>query len=224
MNIQLALLILGFFGLFGKQSTDPYQSDSLNRVYHLLFCDDLEKYKLANENLSNHPWNVLYSESSDTQLNELISDEKTESRIKILAYHQLKQKQDEQELLGVIVEVSQPEGLDVLAAYSDGTARYINYSEKMIVWDTKTEESEKLIKKLFKSSQNVVSQIGPWEADRLKFPKKGNARLTFLVSDKLYFGEAPINVLSSDPMGASVLNDGAMLMRYLINQTDQSGK
>jgi hypothetical protein len=213
---------MGLFGLFGKQSTQPYKNEGINQIYELLFCDNLEKYKSANENPSVHPWNVLFEESSDAQLNKLITDNKTESRVKILAYHKLKQKTDKKDLLGVIIEVSQPEGLDVLAAYSDGSARYINYSEKMIVWETATEESEQLIKKLFESSKNVVSQIGPWEDQRLKFPKKGNARLTFLVSDQLYFGEAPMNVLSTDPMGGSVLNDGAMLMQYLIGQTEKN--
>jgi len=215
---------MGLFGIFGKQSTEPYKNEGINQIYELLFCDNLEKYKSANEKSSIHPWNVLFAESSDEQLSELINDDDTESRVKVLAYHKLKQKKDKKDLLGVIIEVSQPEGLDVLAAYSDGTARYINYSEKMIVWDTKTEESERLIKKLFESSQNVVSQIGPWEEARLKFPKKGNARLSFLVSDQLYFGEAPMNVLSTDPMGESVLNDGAMLMQYLISQTEKDGK
>ena len=37
-------------------------------------------------------------------------------------------------VLGVIVEVGLDEGLDVLASYQDGTARYINYTGKMILW------------------------------------------------------------------------------------------
>ena len=215
---------MGLFGLFGKQSAEPYNNEGVNQIYELLFCDSLEKCKSANENPSIHPWSILFAEPTDAQLNELINNDETGSRVRVLAHHKLKQKTEKKDLLGVIIEVNQPEGLDVLAAYSDGTARYINYSEKMIIWDAKTEESEQLIKKLFESSQNVVSKTGPWEADRLKFPKKGNARLSFLVSDQLYFGEAPMNVLSTDPMEGSVLNDGAMLMQYLISQTEQEGK
>src|SRR5215472_12275269 len=38
-------------------------------------------------------------------------------------------------VLGVVVEVSLPEGLDVLAAYADGSARYLNWSGAAVVWD-----------------------------------------------------------------------------------------
>lgn len=217
MKTSITLIIIGFFGLFSKQSNDPYKDEAINQIYELLFCDNLEKYQNANDDKTQHPWNLLFSESTDKQLTELLSSTETESRVKILAHHKLKNSLTKKDLLGVIIEVSLPQGLDVLAAYSDGTARYINHTGKLIVWETKTKESTQLIKSLFKSSENVVSQIGPWEGSRLSYPEKGNARLSFLVSNQLYFGEGSLDVLSADPMGSAVLNDGTKLMEYLIN-------
>ena len=63
------------------------------------------------------------------------------------------------ELLGVIVEVSLPGGLDVLAAFKDGTARYINYAEKMLVWETQTPGSTALINKLFPDSRQLLNRL-----------------------------------------------------------------
>lgn len=69
-------------------------------------------------------------------------------------------KSDKKELLGVIVEVGLNEGLDVVAAYQDGTARYINYTGKMVVWETTTPASAKLTKELFSQSESILSKIG----------------------------------------------------------------
>jgi hypothetical protein len=76
---------------------------------------------------------------------------------------------------------------------------------------------------LFSAAYTLVEQIGPWEGERRPPPTAGNARLTFLVSDGLYFGEGPFDVLARDPMGGPVIDRAAKLMTFLIdNATDQS--
>ncbi len=218
-HLQFQITIMVYLGILHQHAGKPYQDEATNRLYELLFCDDIEYYSSTLADKTKHPWELLISPSTDEQLFELINDDHTESRIKILAYHQLRKLSDSNNLLGVIIEVSLPEGLDVLAAYSDGTARYINYTGKVIIWETQTKESTELIHALFAASQNVVSQIGAWDGERLPYPKQGNARLTFLVRNQLYFGEGGIGVLSQDPTGGSVLNEGAKLMEYLIHHT-----
>jgi hypothetical protein len=39
------------------------------------------------------------------------------------------------QVIGVVVEVAMPEGLDLLAAYSDHSARYANFSGAAVVWE-----------------------------------------------------------------------------------------
>src|SRR5262249_46487538 len=155
------------------------------------------------------------------KLARLANDEKTESRVRILAYNKLMllgQAAEEKILLGVIIEVGLDGGLDTLAAYQDGTARDINQSEKMIVWETKTKDSEGIIQQLFRDSQVVVNRIGAWTDPRLAPPKKGEVRLNFLVSDGLYFGQGPFSVLQKDAMGGPVINSATALMMFLVNQ------
>jgi hypothetical protein len=169
-----------------------------------------------------YPWNILLdNNNTDEALLNLIADDTLESRMKLLAFHQLRLKGytvGNKELLGVIIEVQLEKGLDVLAAFKDGTARYINQSEKLIVWETQTAESGRLINDLFEAAINVVNKIGVWDGARLPPPGKGEVRLNFLVSDGLYFGQGPFNVLAADAMGAPVINAATELMVFLMGK------
>lgn len=204
----------------------PYKNESINKLYELLFCDNLQFFKNSADVDAAYPWNILLSEPTNTaDLFNITLDPSLESRIKLLSYYLLRkhgEKIQTKELLGVVIEVALEEGLDVLAAYHDGTARYINYSEKVILLEDAQEQSNQLIQILFDRSNQVINQIGPWNQDRLPYPDTGQARLSFLVSDGLYFGQGPINQLFQDPMGGPVLESASQLMSYLIELNEAS--
>ena len=61
-------------------------------------------------------------------------------------------------------------------------------------------------------AQPVVNKIGPWDKQRLPPPKAGNVRMTFLVSDGLYFGEGPFAVLQQDSLAGPVLSKATQLL------------
>jgi len=125
----------------------------------------------------------------------------------------------DKELFAVVLEVGLEDGLDTLAAYKDGTARYINQSGKMIIWETRTRESDELIENLFQQAQTVVDKIGPWDDDRKPPPGNGMIRMSFLVGNNLYFGEGPFQALYNDPMGRPVIDGGTKLMQFLIDNS-----
>ena len=204
------------FNLFKKKTTGPYTNPGLNKMYDLLFCDDLAQYK-TEPKPSMYPWDVLLADTPDTdKLKAVIADKTLESRSRILAYRLLPPQEDSaKELLATIVEVSLPQGLDVLAAFNDGSARYINHAEKLLVWENRTPESNALISQLLTLSSNIVSRIGPWDQPRRPYPQNDAVRLTFLASDGLYFGEGPFDALQHDPMAAPVLDAATSLMAYL---------
>jgi hypothetical protein len=203
--------------------TSPYDDVHLNHIYELLFCDNVESFRKSFEQNSVHPWDVLLAEKPDvTALGKIAADTGTESWVRLLAYHVLRmhdQKISQQELLGVIVEVGLEEGLDVLASFKDGTARYINYTGRMIIWETSDERSAALTNSLFEASQKTLAQIGSWDKPRRSRPATGYCRISFLVSDGLYFGEGPTDVLFSDPLGSAALNAATALMNYLVETT-----
>ena len=196
----------------------------INLIYNLLFCDDLKLYKDNFKGELSPPWNALFSELKDrNELVKIVKDPHYESRQKILAYNELLRlgvKPERKELLGVIVEVSLDNGVDVLAAYRDNTARYINYSGKMVIWENTVDQGiNNKIAELIQKGEQVIMRIGPWDKKRLPPPKKGDVRLTFLVSDGLYFGQGAFSLLSKDPIGGAVLKASAELMKMLIDKS-----
>lgn len=207
------LITMGLFSFLRpsathQPATGPYKDAATNQIYNLLFCDNPNLYKT--------------NTATPAALLKIATNPTAETRTRILAYNRLRSmghKSDKKELLGVIVEVGLNEGLDVIAAFQDGTARYINYTGKMVVWETTTPASMKLTKELFSQSEPILSKIGPWNQPRRPNPAKGYARITFLVSDGLYFGEGPINVLFNDQMAGPALNTAGELMKYLTTQT-----
>jgi len=205
-------------------SINPYPDSTTNFVYHLLFCDNLNLYQEKTHQPSTYPFDILLSESSSiSDLQKIIDDKNTESRIKILAYHQQRasgHQPSKKELLAVIVEVGLENGLDVLASFKDGTARYINQSGKMLIWET-TDDSiaNAITNNLFANSETIVNQIGIWDKPRLPQPPTGKVRITFLVSDGLYFGEGPIAVFFSDPLASPALTKATELMQYLTHKS-----
>jgi hypothetical protein len=205
----------------------PYNDDGLNKIYDLLFCDDADLYRSTTDGRDAYPWSAIFADPIDRPaLEKLVGDPDAESRLRMLAANMLGKAGiaiTPKHLFGTVVEVGMAEGLDVVAAYEDGTARYINYSGKLIVWETSTSPSDMLIRELMDASQKVVDVIGPWDRERLGPPKTGNVRMTFLVSDGLYFGEGPFDDLARDPMGGPVISSAAELMNFLIgNSAPQS--
>ncbi|MBX2929780.1 MAG: hypothetical protein KF852_18245 [Saprospiraceae bacterium] len=200
----------------------PYQNEGLNHLYELLFCDN----EAAFSNNGAFPWPVLFADPPDAEaLLQLANDTNQESRLRALAANKLRAiggAAPKPELHGVIVEVGMEGGLDVLAAFSDGTARYLNHSERAIISDAPTEATNPLIATLWHHSINVVNKIGPWDKPRLEPPQTGMVRLSFLVSGQLYFGQAPMDVFFNDPMAGPVLNSAAQLMAYLTETATQN--
>jgi hypothetical protein len=195
----------------------PYTESHVNFLYNLLFCDDLGLFKNQSAKKDCDLWGPLLADEADaTALLGIAEDEKNEGRVRALAYNRLRmlgQTVSPKKLLGVIVEVPLPGGLDVLAAFSEGGVRYLNQSGKVLVIEDDGSLVGDMVKELMSASQLVVDKIGPWEEQRLPPPRSGNVRLTFLVSDGLYFGEGPFPVLQHDEMAGPVLSMAARLLQ-----------
>jgi hypothetical protein len=213
------MTILG--DVFGR-ADGPYKNKSINLTYSLLFCDNVELYINSDQNPEIYPWNIVLSKKAGiTDLEKITKDNNLESRAKILAYHELKTRRvtiNKKELLGIIIEIGLDKGLDVLAVYKDGTARYISQSGKLTIWNTRDDKSDAIIRELLSHGENVINNIEPWDEPRLAHPEKGMARLTFLVPGGLYIGQGPIGVLLEDKMGKPVLQSGAKLVHYFIEK------
>jgi hypothetical protein len=197
----------------------PYQSGAANEIYNLLFCDDPAAFK-PKVGHSSTGWQVaLLSEPIDrSALLALAGDSTQEGRVRYLAYTKLRalgQPVPAKVLLGVIVEVPLAGGLDVLAAFSEGGIRYLNQTGKLAVFEG-IAMLQPHVQRLFAASEPVVARIGPWEQPRRSPPTAGNVRLTFLVSDGLYFGEGAMSAMQREAMAGPVIQRATELLQAVV--------
>lgn len=118
---------------------------------------------------------------------------------------------------GVVVEVGLAEGLDLLAAYEDRTARYYNYSGAGVVWERPDDRLDGQIDALLAHSAAVVQRIGPWDQPRLPAPGTGQTRVSFLTPSGLHFGQGTMEALYGYPLAVPLLDGAMALMAALID-------
>lgn len=146
-----------------------------------------------------------------------------EAKFYLQAWHFLRElgeqapKEKGKEVLGVVVEVGMPKGLDLVVAYADHRARYYNFSGAGVVWERPNDSLDEAINKLLKVGASVAQRIGLWKDARPPAPTKGSARINLLTPSGLHFGQGPMDTLSKDPMGGAVLNAAFQLMQELIS-------
>ena len=198
---------------------EPYSESHVNFLYNLLFCDDIALFKNEETVNAEGVWSILLPDNADiAALRKIAEGETNEGRVRALAYNRLRGSGDNvppKVLLGVILEVPLDQGLDVLAAFAEGGVRYLNQSGKAAIFEGPGNPVEALAKELLAVSQPIVNQIGPWDKQRLPPPQR-NVRMTFLVSDGLYFGEAPFEALQNDQLAGPVLAKATELMQRVV--------
>jgi hypothetical protein len=216
-----------FGGLFGRARRRsaappfyrPYSDDGTNLIYNLLFCDDPTLFRKREE--ASGPYAAVLSDTVAREMLERIgNDLDVESRIRALAFNRLRAmgfSVPPKRLLGAIVEVPQKTGLDVLAAFADGRLRYINQSGQMAIFEATPPELTEKSRELLRLSQFIVNRYGPWNKQRLPPPQRDRMRLSFLVSDGLYFGEGRYADLTADPLAQPVVKVSTELLVTLIN-------
>jgi hypothetical protein len=141
-----------------------------------------------------------------------------ESRHYLQAWHFLRQlgvnpPADKAKIVyGVVVEVGMERGVDIVAAYTDYTARYLNFSGAGEIWERPNSSLDGQIRALLEAGQKVANMIGPWEQERPEAPANGNVRLNMLTPSGLHFGYGGFKTLSNDPMGKSLIDPATALM------------
>lgn len=220
------------FNLFAKD-----RSDQPPQIRDALFGDmPLGAFLgVKQETLEAEPWASFERvrkllESNDPQsvaqiLRAILAMPQLESRFYLQAWHLLRGLGEEprpesaKHLLGVVVEVGVPRGLDLVAAYADHHARYYNFNGAGVVWEHPNDSLDGAINTLLNLGASVVQAIGPWKEARPGPPSKDQVRLNFLTPSGLHFGQGPMAALSKDRMAGPVLGAAFQLMQQLIAQT-----
>jgi len=193
----------------------PYAAEGANAIYNMAFADTPELFD------KDGAWQpeIFADELDESAVRAIAEDENGEARVRLLAFNRLREAARDvpsRLLLGVIVEVPLESGLDTLAAYVDGRARYINQDGGTVFLEEDVAVVKPRVDALFAASQTLVDRIGPWTGERLAPPSQRRVRLTFLASDGLYFGEGYIADLTRDELGAPVFNAAVQLLTSVV--------
>jgi hypothetical protein len=157
-------------------------------------------------------------------LREIVAMPGLGSRHYLQAWHVLRtlgiapEEEGARQVLGVVVEVAMPRGLDLLAAYADLSARYYNFSGAGIVWEHPDDSLDPQIHAVLDAAGPIAAAIGPWEGDRPEPPPAGQMRINILTPAGLMFGQAPMNALATDRVAGTMVNVATTLMKDLVDR------
>lgn len=157
-------------------------------------------------------------------LREIVEMPGLESRHYLQAWHVLRtlgmapEEEGARQVLGVVVEVAMPRGLDLLAAYADLSARYYNFSGGGIVWEHPDDSLDPQIQAVLEAGRKIAAGLGPWDRERPEPPPEGQMRINMLTPLGLMFGQAPMSALAADPVAGTMVNAATTLMRDLVER------
>lgn len=218
---------MGLFG-FGKKKKGP---DILD-IREALFGDmPLQFWPQDQRSADFSPWSEFYAARKEAEAQNtaaavsiwqaILNTPDLESRHYLQAWHFLRQfgvkppPEDEKKILGVVFEVPMDDGLDLLAAYADMSARYYNFTGAGVIWEHPDDSLDPTIKELLDAAAGLAAKIGPFEEDRPPPPPNGAIRISLLTPSGLHFGQGPFSALQNDPIGAPTVNAGTQLMLRL---------
>ena len=127
-----------------------------------------------------------------------------------------------EEVLGVVVSAPVQYGHDVLAAYRDGSVRYVNFSGAAVVVEDAPPTAAAAARELLEQGRTLVSRIGPWTEPRLPPLASDEARLMVLTPSGPHFGQAAFSALGSDPMARPVLDAAFQLLNAVLSVADKT--
>lgn len=221
------------FNLFRKRNSEPPRVELRDTLFGDL---PLSRWPPDHSSADAEPWASFVAagralESNDAaaasaSLRRVLSTPGLESRHYLQAWHHLRAAggrpadADAKRVYGVVVEVAMPDGLDLLAAYEDGTARYYNYSGAGVIWERPDASLDAQVAELLEAGRVLVTQIGPWEKERPPAPQGGDVRVSLLTPSGLHFGQGSFDTLASDELGAPIIAAATRLMQALIAKSE----
>jgi hypothetical protein len=119
-------------------------------------------------------------------------------------------------VLGAVAQIPMKSRHDVLAAYADGSVRYLNYSGKVAVVDPPAPESlTEAVGEWLAVAGQLASAIGPWSGP-LPEVRRDHARVLMLTPSGPRFGQGPYDALSRDRAAAGFLAAAATVLQLVV--------
>jgi hypothetical protein len=123
------------------------------------------------------------------------------------------------DVLGLIAEMPVPQGHDLLAAYRDGSVRYLNHSGTVaVVEDRSSVEIQAAVRRWIAVGHMVVHTIGPWTEPTFPPLARGHARIVILTPSGPHFGQGPVERLTADQTAGPFVGVATSLMQLVVNE------
>ena len=119
---------------------------------------------------------------------------------------------------GVILDVPMDDGLDTLAAYADGTARYINHSGRTIIWEVSGASNplSHFVEGVLTAAAGIPARSQHLSWDTPEVGDRGGLATILTRSGLVTW------LLGDDPVSGALLGSGAALMQELIARAGTS--
>jgi hypothetical protein len=228
------------FSLFKKDKAKEQQSQggippSLLALRETLYTNEsLDPFlaRLQEGTQASFPWSNFVAadqalkagekEKAIAQLKEIVDTQQgLGTRIRLQAWHTLVSLGElPVETLrgytqGVIIENHTDKGLEIVAGYSDYSARYWAPAGTGVIWDAREKEIDQLIFDLLGVGFEITKRIGIGLRDMPPMPEKGFLRIFIMAYDGSTIGEGKYEQLSQDKMGNAAITGGIRLMNAM---------
>lgn len=163
-------------------------------------------------------------------LKQVAATEGLATRLYLQAWHSLRSLGElppeplRVQIQSFIIEKHMDQGLDIIAAYADHTARYWSYTGAGIALDARDPEIDPLIDNLLSIGQEIMKTIGLDQTDNLPVPAQGNTRLFMTGFGGSCLGEGPSIHLIRDLMAGYAISAGNNLMMGILEKAKKSFK
>lgn len=111
------------------------------------------------------------------------------------------------------------QGHDLLAAYKDGSARYLNHSGKaVVIEDRSLVQIQEAISQWLIVGEAIAHVIGPWEDATFPPVAPGQVRIMMLTPSGPHFGQGPLEQLRADQAAGAFIGCATKLLQLVVNE------
>ncbi len=158
------------------------------------------------------------------ELRTILSSDNLDSRQILWAWNGLRELGEPTTkpiVLGLVLEVPQQNTTEYLAMYADQTARYINYTGKIAVWETSEANMDRLMRDVISKSQDYFDKQN-LKKGRTTVPTD-KVRFSFLTTNGIFQTEKPLEELTDQVSDiGDIFSTATEVLTVIVNSSTEN--
>ena len=226
------------FNLFKKKQPKQAQPQPQPQVLFSVrdtLMGDLPAGQWPSGNVDGHPWS-RFVEARDQVIKQNVQEALNilhkitatpglESRHYLQAWHFLHRlgvnppAEAARKVYGVVIDVHLENGLELVAAYADHSARYINYSGGGVIWEAPDASLNAQIDALLQACTVAAAQIPPLDNIHPNPPKDVDAvQICILTPSGIHHGYGTWDGWAKNELGGPIVASATSLMKSMVEK------